>query len=671
MNSVLSKLKAKFFRGNKIKSIAISIVILIEILAITSVTVFAWVETVSSIKLSTQSEKELKIDNYVLTDAVLGGDTGTIDMAKYFKQSGDMHLAPASSADGTTMFFPQTGSTSAYRKGNTSDKNTNYLSVTFRVKTTTNADIFFTKEPKFSALGEDIRVSVTAQTEGSNEPAETQIYALSKHTDAEVVNSTTGGMGKVNVEAFSAHIQGQDRSGCLFSVGKNETKIVTINVWLQKKSNDMNSTMSQYIKITDLGIIYKIAPRVVTLVPGDLWSKNNPSYYYAWCWDGGSAPNKLFKLTANGDGSYSFEYDGSYQKLCFVYAKNGTKNTGDDADSNWWNNSVYKQTVDLSIPDYPMNPTFYITSYATGDKEKSTGEWEPATVKLDYVTGQENYGTLSATYLDHTVTGTKKGIEILCGGGSKVKIEATPISGYNLEGWYTDAAGTKKVTPTDADGNITAPAKGSEITYYAKFEYNPETWVLKYGASGASSWSSIRMTGTGDTLTCTKVLTEGEEFSFKINETVSGKWYGNGQSYRDKTDKNIVSNATLSTTGDDIFLKGHAGTYTFTFNKSTNVLNISASYSNITITFDCSSFTDALDAGAVISFYDGNGETNMTGTGNERTLSILSTRGVSGSVGFNRWKDANHSVHWANWSGQRGYSTTYKVTGWDGSGYWQ
>ena len=115
-------------------------------------------------------------------------------------------------------------------------------------------------------------------------------------------------------------------------------------------------------------------------------------------------------------------------------------------------------------------------------------------------------------------------------------------------------------------------------------------------------------------------------------------------------------------------MKGHAGTYTFTFNKSTNVLNVTASYSNITITFDYSDQTWWGNDSAVISFYDGSGENNMSNVANQtkKTLSISSKRGNSGSVGFNRWNNTSHSTFWNNVdAGSRGYSTTYKLgSGW-------
>ena len=196
------------------KKLTISVVILLEVLAIALVATYAWVETVSSIKITNETGTTGTIDTYVFTEAMIGGQGGTIDLAKYFKQSGGMHLAPASSADGKTLYFPKANMASGYnvyRKGNVSDKNTSYMSVTFKLKADTNADFFFTEVPAFSALGSDIRISVTSQTEGSAADPVTGIYALDSSTD-DVVNSTDGQTGATTVKKLSNHIKGKNKT---------------------------------------------------------------------------------------------------------------------------------------------------------------------------------------------------------------------------------------------------------------------------------------------------------------------------------------------------------------------------------------------------------------------------------------------------------------------------
>ena len=905
MNRLFKMLKAKASHPGKkgIKNSVISIVILLEIIALLIVGTFAWVETVSSIKITNEANTNGTIKNDTkYTDMLIGDKSGTIDLLDYFEPSGDMHLTPASSADGKTFYFPKANITSGfiYRKGDVSDKNTTYLSVSFRLKADTNADFFFWKDATHDiSVSDDIRVSVTAYTEGDNpegtyDPtsgkliSNTKIYAKNASTTA-VVNSTSGATGATTVEAFSDHQKGAKSEKRLFAVGANETKYVTINVWLQKKTDnsDLTSNMSVAQAINNLGITSSLTPRHVTLLPTSEWSSNSPTYY-AWCWTPNSnQKSRLYKLELNSEEEhYTFDYNGTYTKTTFVRAVPGctvqpgeydswpftlSTNSNDQNNNKYWN-----QTVDTSIPNDPVDPTYIIETISGGTDSKSTGSWhDPATVKEALCTGQggENpWGTLKATsYVgvattSHEIESTNPDSQkhkdtVHAWPGKILQLKATAKTGYAFVGWYLDAAGTTPAPTVNSTANTAstykpnAPSTASEITYYAKFKetrtltiyrtvdgstsstvaagtmtvngsttantatyksvtvdkgssvtfsataatgytfsgfytaatdgtevtspvtldnntiyyarfttnnYNVtanayfstnggttysagntggtvkagssaagatstasvkykssvtltatpaagyefvgwysaatggtqlststsytytlsttgdknvyarfmgETWSIKYGVSGASNWNSESMTVSGNTISGSMTLTEGQDFSFQIVKTVgsTNTWYGGGGTYQDITSTSFISNKTLSVDGGDIYMKGHAGTYTFTFNKSTRVLNVTASYSNITITFDYSDQTWWGNDSAVISFYDGSGESNMSNGGtNKKTISISSTRGNSGDVGFNRWNNASHSTFWNNVNaGTRGYSTTYKVgSGW-------
>ena len=872
------------FAGRRWKSLIISIVILFEVAAIAIVATNAWVETVSSIKITNETNTTLTVDTYVFTDATIGGTSGTIDLGKYFKQAGDMHLAPASSADGVNMFFPKAGDASLYRKGDTSDKNTNYLSVTFRLKADTNADFFFTTNPDIN-VDNNIRVSVTAYTEGTTsgdlydkdgKPLYTKIYANSKSAQgATVVNSTSGSTGATSVEAFSAHKKGTGTENRLFAVGANETKIVTINIWLQKVSGDMDSVMSASQAIQNLGIISSLTPRHVTLIPTPTWDANSPTYY-AWCYNASNgAHDKLFKLELDENEHYSFDYPGNYRNTTFVRAVPGC--TVQEGEYNSWpfvlstnnnhhdDNHYWNQTVDTTIPNDPIDPTYIIETISGGTNSKSTGDWsDPVTVNIAYVTGQDNnYGSISATtyigtstsdhIMEQTNSSSQKHKTTLHGwNGKHIKLTATAKSNYAFVGWFDNAAGTGSALSTDF--NISAIA-GGEVTYYAKFKetrtltiyryldgssssascgtitiggtnstsgssysktfdkgssvafsataatgytlsgiyttdtgtttasspvtlnsdtsyyarfttnsYNVtahayystnngssytadnstggtvkagsssagatstasvkykssvnlvaspasgynfvgwydaasggtqlstnttysytlsttgaknvyarfvgETWELGYGPSGGN-WSYASMSVSGNNATCSLTLTEGQDFSFKVRKTVgsTSTYYGGGGSYSDITSTNFISNLSLTTSGGDTYMKGHAGTYTFTYNKSTGVLNVTVSYSNITITFDASSTTWVGDASAIVYCdTDGSGYL-MTKSGNKWTAQVPSNK--AGTYSFKRNNPGNTAT-WNQWnpSDNRGYRTTYKTSG-DGTGSWQ
>ena len=540
---------------DRVKNLVISIVILIEVIAILMVASFAWVETVSSIKITNKNDEAI-VDSYVFTHAMIGNKAGTIDLSKYFKQAGDMHLSPASSADGRTMFFPKkaTATTygSTYRKGTVSDKNTAYFSVTFKLNTDDNADFFFTDVPTFSNLGSDIRVSVTAYSEGAdpnthldsngNEVSNTKIYALTE-SSAAVVNTTAGGTKATTVETFDQHRKksGQSSSNRLFEVAAEETKIVTINLWLQGSS--MNSNISSPIVISDFGITSDLTPRHVTLIPTPTWDQSNVNeYFYAWCWNSSKGEaDRLYPLTLDANEHYSFDYNGTYQDTLFIRCGNANLTTADiKAATKWSTLGLWNKTEDTRIPASPVDPTYVIKIINGGaydgdiNGNKSTGTWvDPVKINLAYTTapaGQDAMGALAATtyigtststhVMEQTNSSSQKHQNLIHGWtGKRLKLSATAktVSGnaqYVFEGWYSSADGAaanRLSTNANDDFNITASA-GSEVTYFAKFKEVRKITLNKYldGSSSTASIGTFKIdsdtTGSGTTSSINKTV---------------------------------------------------------------------------------------------------------------------------------------------------------------------
>ena len=227
----------------------------------------------------------------------------------------------------------------------------------------------------------DVRVSVTAYSEGST-PTEddTKIFAILSGNDptttATVVSDVNGGTSSTTLKSFASSVKGTGSSNRLFSIDEDETKIVTVNLWLQSTSTNVNGDgiLSEKITISDLGLISSITPRHVTLVPGSEWRSSNP-VFYAWCWNEPVNPryaDKLYKLDDNNDGTFSFDYPGNYDHMVFVRAKSTcTKNTGDYLN---WNHEddggdLWNQTVNAAVPGTPDDPTYFITSIS-GSTEK-------------------------------------------------------------------------------------------------------------------------------------------------------------------------------------------------------------------------------------------------------------------------------------------------------------
>ena len=549
MNRLFKKGAISRFGKNGIKSLIISIVILVEVLAIFAVATFAWVETVSSIKIKTDAGKPLVVDSYYFTEADIGGTHGTIDLGKYFKPSGDMHFAPCSSADGDSFYFPKKSGATAFlgagsgnfRKGTSSDKNTAYMSVTFKLRANTNADFFFyfngNDNPTFSNQAENMRVSVTAYTEGTSKgdlydntgkPKYTTVYANTASTAA-VVGNTSGATTATAVEAFSAHKKGSGSSNRLFSVGASETKIVTINVWLQGTTSSSN--LASNIAISNFGIISDLTPRHVTLLPTPTWDSDSATFY-AWCWTPNSGKkSRLYKLELDSEEEhYTFDYNGTYTKTTFVRAVPGCTVQSGEYDS--WpftrstsssdhdNNKYWNQTVNTSIPNEPVDPTYIKETISGGTDSKSTGSWhDPATIHVAYAPDQSStWGTMELTsYVgsntsSHVIettnsSSTKHTDTVHAWPGKCIKLEATAKTNYRFEGWYTDAecntpAPTVGSTPyTSATYTTTAPSTATEITYYAKFVETRTLTIYRYldGSSSGTACGTITIKETGST----------------------------------------------------------------------------------------------------------------------------------------------------------------------------
>lgn len=594
---------------DRVKNLVISIVILIEVIAILMVASFAWVETVSSIKITNKNDEAI-VDSYVFTHAMIGNKAGTIDLSKYFKQAGDMHLSPASSADGRTMFFPKkaTATTygSTYRKGTVSDKNTAYFSVTFKLNTDDNADFFFTDVPTFSNLGSDIRVSVTAYSEGAdpnthldsngNEVSNTKIYALTE-SSAAVVNTTAGGTKATTVETFDQHRKksGQSSSNRLFEVAAEETKIVTINLWLQGSS--MNSNISSPIVISDFGITSDLTPRHVTLIPTPTWDQSNVNeYFYAWCWNSSKGEaDRLYPLTLDANEHYSFDYNGTYQDTLFIRCDNANLTTADiKAATNWNTLGLWNKTEDTRIPASPVDPTYVIKTINGGaydgdiNGNKSTGTWvDPVKINLAYTTApadQDTMGSLAATTYIGTTTSTNVMEQTntsdadalhhatLHGwSGKRLKLSATPktVNGnavYAFEGWYSDAEGTNRLSSNEF--NISATA-GTEVTYYAKFKELRKITLKQYiDGSSSSNAATLALTSTGATATgnnTSKSIIVDKDATVTLKETLTDSGYSFSGFYSVQSGGSALTGVTTSGTTKSVNITASSANYETTY----------------------------------------------------------------------------------------------------------
>lgn len=227
------------------KGFILTMVALVEVLAISVVSVSAWVETISTITIKAEGAK---IDNYVYTNADIGSGNGysgkTIDLTKYFRAAGGVHLASASSADGENIFFPIKKSdvsdfgANSYRCADVNDKNVNYIDFSFNVKVdktfnANHAEFYLDQVPKITIGGADVSGNLVRMAITDTDTQNTVVCG-SEASNKNVVSKAEGNQTHETVRAFSDFVVNPESEPTeLFRVDKGSSKTINIKVWLQ------------------------------------------------------------------------------------------------------------------------------------------------------------------------------------------------------------------------------------------------------------------------------------------------------------------------------------------------------------------------------------------------------------------------------------------------------
>lgn len=248
------------------KGFILTMVALVEVLAISVVSVSAWVETISTITIKAEGAK---IDNYVYTNADIGSDNGysgkTIDLTKYFRAAGGVHLASASSADGENIFFPIKKSdvsdfnANSYRCADVNDKNVNYIDFSFNVKVdktfnANHAEFYLDQVPKITIGGENVSGNLVRMAITDTDTQNTVVCGYNAGSD-NVVNTADGKEVPGKVQAFSDFVVSSESIPTeLFRVDKGSSKTINIKVWLQ---DDKATTeyAGKTVSISDVKIV--------------------------------------------------------------------------------------------------------------------------------------------------------------------------------------------------------------------------------------------------------------------------------------------------------------------------------------------------------------------------------------------------------------------------------
>lgn len=538
--------KEKFAIGKKSgkekrKSLILSIVALVEVLAIAIVSVSAWVETISTIKLDLNNGT---IDNYVFTNANIGYGNGydgnTIDLTKYFRQAGDVHLASATSANGTDVYFPTLTAngepSGAYRKATVNDKNVNYIDFSFNVTAKgTKASFYFDKVPTIKvndADADEEKLRVSFFCDGSN-----TVVCGKSDSNAEVVAGTNLNTKKQeSVKSFDSYT-GLTAESPLFTVpADSKPHKVTMRVWLQDDSRNTKYA-GQTVTIENFKLITQ-SPQAGELTFSDK-TTGDPSLGAGWAtknnrviWINQDGKSEYEKLSKDSSGNYFIKLGSDYtdkpNAAVTFYSCESTVTT------NPQDSYVAKWTTTLQAGVDADSQTFTVYGYKDSSNN-GYGTWGGVQKIL---LSSEDASTLPMTQVD----GKYLAVDMY------VKDSSTPIAmtfepneKASLSGWVaylpnhnSDAAHsiTFKFTYKGKDYSISAPNRNSSVNYVITSQntgyWAPPAIVSVYSTceddkDNNAPMETVSVTGGMDGATRVKV-TEGTTVTLNAKPTDSNKY---------------------------------------------------------------------------------------------------------------------------------------------------
>ena len=525
----------------KRKSLILSIVALVEVLAIAIVSVSAWVETISTIKLDLNNGT---IDNYVFTNANIGYGNGydgkTIDLTKYFRQAGDVHLASATSANGTDVYFPTltaNGEPSAtYRKATVNDKNVNYIDFSFNVTAKgTKASFYFEKIPTIKvndADADEEKLRVSFVCDGSN----TVVCGKSDITAEVVAGTNLNIKGQENVKSFGSYT-GSTAESPLFTVpADSKPHKVTMRVWLQDDSRKTKYA-GQTVTIDNFKLITQ-SPQAGELTFYDK-TTGDPSLGAGWAtknnraiWINQAGKSEYEKLSKDSSGNYFIKLGSDYtdnpNATVTFYSCEST------VTSNPQNSYVAKWTTTLQAAVDAESQTF--TAYGYKDSSNNGyGTWgEVQKILLS----SEDRNTLPMTQVDGKYLAVDMYVQ---GSSTPIAMTFEPNENASLSGWVaylpnpnSNAARsiTFKFTYKGKDYSISAPNRNSSVNYVITSQntgyWAPPAIVSVYSTctdekDNNAPMGTVSVTGGMDGATSVKV-TKGTTVTLNATPTDSNKY---------------------------------------------------------------------------------------------------------------------------------------------------
>ncbi len=248
-----------------------------------------------------------------------------------------------------------------------------------------------------------------------------------------------------------------------------------------------------------------------------------------------SFTNSGYALSATSGDNKSCTYSSTSYKIPQLYSTGGTK-------SNWSLAGAISQYVDITLP---AGSSFTLSSIAWALDAQSTA----FTAYIGVSGGLISYKSASLSVSNSTsaTTGTLSSLNQSWVGGTTYRLYVETTGPSNTGKYF----GICKLVLT---GEYSAPAASE--------------WQVKGLDDG--KWAGFNMTGSG-TVSVSRSLEAKHEYEFKLYNTSTSKWWGNGTTYKMTRGETIVqadagANCKLRTS--------KAGTYTFSFNTSTKELTV-------------------------------------------------------------------------------------------------
>ena len=290
----------------------------------------------------------------------------------------------------------------------------------------------------------------------------------------------------------------------------------------------------------------------------------------------------------------------------------------------------------------------WFTSANGGDKINDVGKDNKPTSDVEYFaqwtkkTYTVIYGVVGAANGTIALSGVNSAINNQdkqeCDHGTPLTFTATPTTGYQIEGWYSDEVG--KISLGNGTANTyTINSLTAQATVFVQFEKTPaSTYIVTFDANGGSGTMNSQSFTENEPQNLTTNAFTRTGYTFTGWNTAAD---GTGTSYKDE------HSVTLTTAGLTLYAQWTANQYTITLDKqggTGGTDNVTIHYDNNDYSVKPISVPSILGYG-FMGYYvaeNGSGFQVVDATGNW----VANAHGYTDADG--KWKNANNTTLYAH-----------------------